>query len=118
MGKNKFFKKLIVAGLCAVTATATFGVTACGGNNNGDGDKHTCNFATAWSNDKDGHWHDCHKEGHTEAYVKIKHTDEDKNGECDACGWALEIKYAIEKFRINVNGSTAVADKTEIAADT
>ena len=56
MGKNKFFKKLIVAGLCAVTATATFGVTACGGNNNGDGDKHTCNFATAWSNDKDGHW--------------------------------------------------------------
>ncbi len=119
MGKNKFFKKLIVAGLCAVTATATFGVTACGGDNNdGGSDKHTCNFAMAWSSDKDGHWHACLNAGHTEAYVKTKHTDEDKNSECDACGWALEIKYATEKFRININGSTAVADKTEIAADT
>ena len=90
MGKNKFFKKLIVAGLCALTATATFGVTACGGDNNdGGSDKHTCNFATAWSSDKDGHWHVCLNAGHTEAYTKIEHVDENKDNKCDACQYVL-----------------------------
>ncbi|MDE5943473.1 MAG: InlB B-repeat-containing protein, partial [Clostridia bacterium] len=38
MSKNKFFKKLLIGGLCALTATAMIGATACdkGGDDNGD----------------------------------------------------------------------------------
>ena len=115
MGKNKFFKKLIVAGLCAVTATATFGVTACGGNNNddGDSDKHTCNFATAWSSDKDGHWHACLNAGHTEAYTKTEHTDADNDGKCDECEHAMT--YATEKVKVDVSAVEAITDGGELA---
>lgn len=98
MSKNKFIKKLLIAGLCAVTATAMMGATACKPDKPGeepdDTTKHVCVFdETKWEKGANGHWHPCKTAGHTAAddvnYDVKPHGDADENGECPTCHYKL-----------------------------
>lgn len=131
MSKNKFMKKLLIAGLCAVTATTMIGATACKDDTPNNGDEHVHKYATTWSSDKDGHWYACLNAGHTEAYTKIKHVDANSDNKCDECEYVMttgggnedpepgpgpEVTYASEKLKINANDLTAIADGAELVA--
>ncbi|MDE6867881.1 MAG: bacterial Ig-like domain-containing protein [Clostridia bacterium] len=61
MSKNKFIKKLLVAGLCALTATATIGASACkpsNGDDNPPQSTHEHSYSSAWSYNNSAHWHE------------------------------------------------------------
>ncbi len=133
MSKNKFMKKLLIAGLCAVTATTMIGATACKDDTPNNGDEHVHKYATTWSSDKDGHWYACLNAGHTEAYTKLNHVDANSDNKCDECQFVLTdgedpdnpdnpdnpdvpAAKATEKLKINVNDLTAAADGAELVA--
>lgn len=127
MSKNKFFKKLLIGGLCALTATAMIGATACKPEGGEEETGHVHNYATTWSKDENGHWYACLNDGHTGEYNKIPHADTDNDGECDACGWDMSEEEedptpatpATQKIVIDVKDvSDSVADGAELKAET
>ncbi len=139
MSKNTFIKKLLLGGLCALTATAMIGATACKDKTpDGEGEGgHTHNYATTWTNDDpDGHYYKCLNSGHT-GDQKDFGTHNIQDGECTVCGYKTStnpnpgpnpgpgpseedpnVTYATEKFAINVNDLSAAADGAEIVAGT
>ncbi len=54
MNKNNFIKQLLVAGLCALTATATMGAVAC----KPDKEQHEHTYSTEWISNNKMHWHE------------------------------------------------------------
>ena len=46
-------------------------------------------YANKWSNDSENHWKTAICEHTTEIAYLAPHTDTDKNGKCDVCGYAL-----------------------------
>ncbi len=134
MSKNKFMKKLLIAGLCAVTATAMIGATACKEDKPDEEGKHVHNYATTWSSDKDGHWHACLNAGHTEAYTKLNHVDANSDNKCDECQFVLTdgedpdnpdnpdnpdvpVAKATEKVKVDVSTLSTLADGDSIGTD-
>ncbi len=71
--------------LAAVSALGcAIGLSACGD------EKHSHDYGTDWKQDETYHWHECKNEGCDEKEKdKAKHADNDSDGKCDACNYAL-----------------------------
>ena len=94
MSKNKFIKKLLIAGLCAVTATAMIGATACKDNKpteEPDDTAHTHQWSETYKSDATGHWKECIAAGHEgdKAGEKSSHGEANAEGNCPTCGYKL-----------------------------
>ena len=135
MSKNKFIKKLLIAGLCALTATAMVGATAC--KDKGGDDEEPAAHVHVWSenykSDATNHWKECTAAGHEgdKAGEKTAHTDTDKNNKCDVCGYTLStgdnegpgddeedpnVTYATEKVKIDISKIDSLTANAEIVA--
>lgn len=73
-------RKLSVLVLCIALLISVF--TSCGSN-----DTHTHTFDEKWESDASNHWHPATCEHTSEHGSSAAHTDIDKNGICDVCGY-------------------------------
>lgn len=51
---------------------------------------HEHDYGTEWKSDEDGHWTECNC---GEKSSVTEHTDNDDDGECDTCGYAVEVPH-------------------------
>ena len=79
---TKVLSAFVVATVMGVGVASAAGCDGCD-----DKGEHVHTYATVWSSDKDGHWHDstC---GH-EPEAKQNHVDADENGKCDVCDYEM-----------------------------
>lgn len=135
MSKNKFIKKLLIAGLCAVSATAMIGATACKDNKPNeepDPTGHVHNYATGddWSSDANGHWYRCKNAGHTDAYDVKPHGVADQNGQCPTCHYQLvtdpgpgpgpgpSVTHATEKYTVDASSLSSLSNGDAVGTGT
>ena len=79
---TKVLSAFVVATVMSVGVASVAGCDGCD-----DKGEHVHTYATVWSSDKDGHWHEstC---GH-EPEAKQNHADADENGKCDVCDYDM-----------------------------
>ncbi len=96
-------KKLSALIACLLAASTL--LTACGGNDGGDGTgsagshsgDHTHTFEEHWSTDETSHWHAANCEHVDEIADKADHVDEDGNDVCDVCGFRKNHVHTYEE---------------------
>ncbi|MDE7439570.1 MAG: leucine-rich repeat domain-containing protein [Clostridia bacterium] len=74
-------------------------------------EKHTHDYGTEWKNDKDYHWHECKNNGCDKPIIdKGAHADEDSNGECDECKFAMTVIHRHNLTEVPANDATCTTD--------
>ncbi len=83
---KKWTKVLSAFVVATVMGVGVASAAGCDGCDNKEGE-HVHTYATVWSSDKDGHWHEstC---GH-DPEAKQNHVDADENGKCDVCDYEM-----------------------------
>ncbi|MDE7453083.1 MAG: hypothetical protein K2N22_01590 [Clostridia bacterium] len=133
MSKNKFIKKLLLGGICALTATTMIGATACKDKTPEGEGGHTHKWATEWTNnDPDGHYYACLATGHTGDQKDFGKHDI-KDGECTVCHYKKtdnpnpgpgpdeedpNVVYATQKYTVNVSDLSSLEDGDAVGTGT
>ncbi len=89
MRKTTSIVVALVVALCCV-----FTMVACN-----DSSGHTHDYDSAWTYNSTHHWHECKGDGDCDAIEKDKatHIDEDENGKCDVCDYAMNSGEPVGK---------------------
>ncbi len=79
---------MLFVALLACVAVCAFGLAAC--EESSSSGKHMHDYGTDWEADEEYHWHECQNPGCDQKIAdKQAHTDEDGDGKCDVCGYAM-----------------------------